>query len=280
MDDQVRVRLDLIERTRLNTLSCIFCGNTPTTKEHIFPEWSHEYLGPREATNAKMLVSAQHKDRTDFVFDLRMSGPLRDWQIKCVCGGLRKSCNNGWMRELENEVRPIMKPLILGDRTRLSPVHQKVIATWAVLKAILSHHPFIKRKKRKIFASTRVPQAEWSVWIGHYEHSERSARFVSRPFVLGPVGTEGRPAVPNCHASTQILNKLLVHVVNCVRPDFPYRWDFSRRGGRPLDGAILRIWPPTGQTIDWPLGPLSAPDVDVITDSLYRAIQRELASLK
>jgi hypothetical protein len=112
------------------------------------------------------MISIQHVDKTDFINDLRMSGPVRDWQIKCVCGGTNNSCNNGWMRGIENAANPIMTPLIRGDAALLSPADQTTIATWAVLKAMVVHHEFIPRKMRKKFATTRHPSPEWSVWIG------------------------------------------------------------------------------------------------------------------
>jgi hypothetical protein len=134
MKRAIRRRVNLIERTtRLDTQACIFCGSTKLTREHIFPRWTHAFLPPRSNSRATVRISVQHKDRTDLVDDLRLSGPLRDWQIKCVCGNYRGSCNNDWMSGIERLAQPIMEPMLRGERVRLSEADQKVIATWAIL---------------------------------------------------------------------------------------------------------------------------------------------------
>jgi hypothetical protein len=136
MDWPSRVRVKLISDHNMDTLSCIFCGRTPTTKEHIFSEWIHKHLGQRGHNVAYKRISVQHLDRSDFIRDIRFPGQIRDWQIKCVCGNDPKSCNNGWMRQLEEAADPVMTPLILGQSATLSPEDQKIIASWAVLKAV------------------------------------------------------------------------------------------------------------------------------------------------
>jgi hypothetical protein len=42
-------------------------------------------------------------------------GDIHDWKVKCVC----EPCNNGWMRELEEKVRPLITPLIQGKEHTL-----------------------------------------------------------------------------------------------------------------------------------------------------------------
>jgi len=273
MDYHVEVKLSLIEKTRRDTLTCIFCGATPTTREHVFSEWTHALMGPREKLRAQQFLSFQHPDRTDFTDDLRFPGPLRDWQIKCVC---ETKCNNGWMREIENAAIPVMTPLIGGQQTILSPADQKFIATWAVLKVTVAHHNFIPPVKRKQFASKREPQAEWSVWIGYCPGHEPSPAWDSRPFTLRKPKEPGGLGSPNCHASTLILNQLLIHVVN-IEKDFSLGWTFRGRGGSALTGNIIPIWPPTNISVHWPPRPLTEQDVDVVSSSLYWAIQRVIA---
>jgi hypothetical protein len=271
MDRHVQVKRWLIEKTHRDTQACIFCGGSPTTKEHVFSQWTHALMRPKEKLRAQQFIAFQHPDRTDFTGGLRLPGSLRDWQIKCVC---TTSCNNGWMREIENAAIPVMTPLIGGQQTILSPADQKSIATWAVLKAIVAHHNFIPRRKRKQFASKREPQAEWSLWIGYYPNHTPGPVWDSRPFPLGTNQREG-PASPNCHATTLILNQLLIHVVNFAEKDFSLV--FKGRDGSAPSGNIVPIWPPTNISVHWPPRPLTEQDVDVVSSSLYWAVQRAIA---
>jgi hypothetical protein len=163
-----RGRISFQEATR-----CIFCGEPELNWEHVFSRWTHRFLPPRSMK--KYLVSHvdSHIDRSDRLL-IKRAGDIRDWQIKCVC---ETRCNNGWMRRIENQARPIMFPLIeageilRGEKIRLTPHDQKTIATWAVLKAMVAefdpngwvttHHA-----QRKFFKQNLTPPAGWSVWIG------------------------------------------------------------------------------------------------------------------
>lgn len=46
-------------------------------------------------------------------------------------------CNNGWMADLERRAKPILLPLIDGERPLLTPAEQRVIAAWTYLKAVV-----------------------------------------------------------------------------------------------------------------------------------------------
>ena len=42
------------------------------------------------------------------------------------------------MKKIEDQARPIMIPLIVGHESRIYPADQAIIATWAVLKSMVS----------------------------------------------------------------------------------------------------------------------------------------------
>jgi hypothetical protein len=268
MDYHVQVKRGLIDKTKRDTQSCIFCGGTPTTKEHVFSEWTHALMGPKDQGPTKQFLAFERPDRTDFASDLRLRGPLRAWQIKCVC---EANCNNGWMRNIENAAIPVMTPLIRGQRTILSPADQKIIATWAALKTTVAHHNFVPPRKRKEFASTREPQTECYVWIGHCPNYELNTAWDSRPFTQRKPNEPVSPRSPNGYSSTLILNRLLIHVVNGIEN---LRLRFKSRDGRALTGNVIPIWPPTDMSVPWPQRPLTEHDVDVVSSSLYWTIQR------
>jgi hypothetical protein len=114
---------------------CIFCGSSgPLTLEHVYSKWTHRFLPPRAMKN----YSAMHVNSTVLKSDRTLvirPGDIRDWQIACVCGGSKNTCNNGWMREkIEEIARPIMAPLIegngflRGETTLIHPAQQRITA--------------------------------------------------------------------------------------------------------------------------------------------------------
>src|SRR5476649_2360549 len=84
---------------------CIFCGSTAKlTGEHVFSHWTHRFLPPRSMKKYQVMRSDSHLDRSDRRLVKRM-GDIRDWKVNCVC---EVTCNNGWMRHIENQARPVM----------------------------------------------------------------------------------------------------------------------------------------------------------------------------
>jgi hypothetical protein len=55
--------------------------------------------------------------------------------IGLVLNRVCQRCNNGWMRKLESETKPIMVPLIHGKRTTLTVANQTLLARWLIKTA-------------------------------------------------------------------------------------------------------------------------------------------------
>lgn len=111
-------------------IRCIFCGSPDLNWEHVYSCWTHKFLPPRAMKKYLLAHVDSHINRSDRTL-IKRQGDIRDWQIKCVC----EPCNNGWMRRIENQARPIMRPLIdatallKGETIQLTPHDQKIIAT-------------------------------------------------------------------------------------------------------------------------------------------------------
>lgn len=272
-----RVRL-IKQTTHLDTDSCVFCGSTNLSREHVFPRWMHSFMPPRTNRAATVRISVEHKDRIDLVDDLHLRGSLRDWQVKSVCANYRGCCNNEWMRDIEDQVRPIIEPMLRGERVRLSEADQKIIATWAILKVMVVHHRFVHHTQRKQMRARKEPPRQWNVWIAAYGGRTTDGHWLIRPLGLDPPGSRRRPnrrgAVPNAHATTQIVNNLLVHVVKLPMDDFGSQWRWVDHAGAPLRGTVLRIWPPTGHSAIWPQKALTAREAMIVADAVDVATRR------
>jgi hypothetical protein len=243
------------------------------TREHIFPRWLHAYL-PQQGGNATINVRMEYADRVDVLDDVTLNGPLRHWQIRCVCGNYRGSCNGDWMSKIEKSTQRVMEPMLLGERLRLSETDQKTIATWAVLKAIVVHHRFVHHMQRKEMRTRKEPPKGWSVWIARHEAGPLG-KWVSRPMTIDPADSRRRDgrkgAVANNHTSTQFLSEILIHVVKLPYLHFAEQWKWVNAQGHPISGALLRIWPPTGQSLVWPQKALTEVDALTVVESVYSA---------
>jgi hypothetical protein len=117
---------------------CIFCGTKLTrynkSKEHIISQWIMESL--------KFNKSKIYGKHTSFPSNPETIYNQREFDISSfVFGNICKFCNNGWMSELENS----MKPLLLGvldDRspTILSKEQCLLFSKWAYKTAIIINY--------------------------------------------------------------------------------------------------------------------------------------------
>lgn len=121
--------------------ACIFCQRAKPlvtiTKEHLFSRWvddvlTSELLGP---------------DRS---FERTVAGPdgvatSKSWPVEIVavieapvvCGSCEDGCNEGWMSDLDGQVKHILKPMMLGEPRAITPTEQLTIAVWAAMKAMV-----------------------------------------------------------------------------------------------------------------------------------------------
>lgn len=106
---------------------CIFCGKRPLTKEHIFPKWLAPYI-PKTMENYQNVKTIFHKDRADTAAKKRAGNP-HSWSVKCVC----KKCNNEWMGTLQERVKPILLPMIKGEKVKIEKADQHVMASWVAM---------------------------------------------------------------------------------------------------------------------------------------------------
>lgn len=284
----VRKRLKLLKFAKSrDTTACIFCGRNNVTKEHVFSRWTHKYMLPRQQKKATSVIGVETDDGVVESAEFKMPGEMRDWQIECVCGGGPTTCNNGWMRDLDNLAEPIMKPLILGDRATLGEADQKIIATWAILKVMVVHHRIVHHARRKQMRAVREPMAGWSVWIGNYHRQNYKLEWQSRPFPVLPNKTYAKRRSrnvslrgTNCVATTQIIKNLFIHVVYCPMEDFGTRWRFTNPQGGPLSGHLIRIWPTRWGHIFWPEKALTDADAFFAADAVYVGVKRIAKMIK
>jgi len=182
------------------------------------------------------------------------------------------------MSRLDKAAQAAMEPMLRGENVRLSEKDQKIIAAWAVLKVMVVHHRFVHHMQRKQMLEKREPPRQWSVWIAAFSGRTEDGHWLVRPLSFNVTGSKRRPnrtgAVPNSHATTQIIKNLLIRVVKLPMDDFVTHWRWNDHAGAPLRGVMLRIWPPTGHSLLWPQKPLTVREALIVADAVDNATRR------
>src|SRR5215831_10201446 len=144
------------------TRVCAFCQQTANlTGEHLFAEWVDKLL--TKSTSHYVFTDIDPKDSSV----RRFGGRHLDRTFKCVC----KNCNNGWMSDIDNEARDVLKDVILY-RARVSFLASGIrsIAKFTMKNALVAdymhHTPFFSERQRKQFKENRELLPGTHAWFG------------------------------------------------------------------------------------------------------------------
>lgn len=231
---------------------CVFCGAPKVTREHVLPAWLSAVLPGQ----GRFYLAEAHAAANGNV-QSQWSADRLDKTVKRVC----RECNQGWMSTLEQEAKPVLTPLIQGQR-RLVQGAQALIATWMIKTAMMcelgrlrpaqeftpaSHH-------RHVFEHQQPPPGS-CVWAGGYAGGKTVAVHQRLLRLHSSTGEA------SAFASTITLGALLLQAFWFW--DYPDGIEIQRGWGLP------QLWPnpaPAGLMLP-PDHPLSDHEVQQLADS-------------
>jgi hypothetical protein len=251
---------------------CIFCGRPGVTKEHIWADWLAPYL-PRGQINHERLSETAYQ--THVVQEIKkQSGSSQSGTVRVVC----RECNNGWMSALQNAAKPILVPLLKGERAALFKKAQNTLAAWTAMFTMVAE--FQSRTPRRVaipaahrrhLMDTRTVPSDWKIWVGCYERQSWPRVYVHNTL---PVSSEsgsvhqtddGLP-LPNTQTTTFVVGKLYVHVLSTA-----IRGGINRQ--RILMSSIAQLWPFKTSPVGWPRTPLTDDEAERIAMTYVRGAE-------
>jgi hypothetical protein len=221
---------------------CFFCSSNANSLEDAWPRWiTSQFKGCRPSE-----VQAE-----------RGGVSLKSWSVnqpelpvRCVC----KSCNNGWMSQLEVQAKPFLQPLLTGESRELDILGQTIVTRWSlktamVLEALDQAHKRaytqIERERLRSFGA--IPWRT-SVWLA--ASIEPSWFMSSKNSYLGAMDTQSILGMSITMAfAHMVLQVLTIRVPEAVGSKTQVTTDV-RRG--PWDKATIQIWPPQSTLVTWP----------------------------
>ncbi|MET7351556.1 hypothetical protein [Streptomyces mirabilis] len=109
--------------------TCVFCGDSPLTNEHVLPQWLKSAFEPSMLPRVRF-VKVTDTGARDHI------APLLNDQVKVVCA----NCNSGWMNDLEEGVRAFLPALIRGGLAILDPEEQHALTAWSLKTMLMYQH--------------------------------------------------------------------------------------------------------------------------------------------
>jgi hypothetical protein len=232
---------------------CIFCGAFGLSHEHMWADWLRAYI-PRDAVEHRTRSSRVHIDREEAQISRRAGDP-HSRRIRCVCA----PCNTGWMSQLQEETKPLLVPLLLGESTSLHRRAQTMLAAWVAMTIMVAEHVdqeqiAISDRERAWFREHRRAPPHWRIWIGAHQrqnygmYTHNTLAFTSEEDFQRSPGDLATTL--NTQTSTICLGQhLILHVMSSTAAwSIIRRWPLSPE----IAGGLTQIWPVRNRIVTWP----------------------------
>jgi hypothetical protein len=228
--------------------ACAFCLGTDVkiTGEHAWPSWIRTFLSP----GSKTVSFGRHEKQTK-------SWPSGRQDLGVAVNDVCQPCNEGWMSALETAAKPILGPMIQGNRVVLGIEQQNVLAMWAHKTAMVfdlitksSGSAFYRDEDRN--ASMRNGLSTLSrtfVWLGQLAVPYEASTIDYRMFVkiTGPdLRRDAEAFCSTISVGTCVLQVLTLRGLDDVERLRP---PFNSAFWSPL---TVSLWPIVSSALDWP----------------------------
>jgi hypothetical protein len=255
---------------------CIFCGDSPTTREHIWAAWLGQYIAKTKVNYTSGMVIV-NLDRTRQNSTKLWGGDPHGRRLQIVC----RPCNNQWMSALQTAAKPILIPLITGKSLVLTYERQKALAAWAAMSVICAEYFYPERAAtsvvdRRWFFKNRVPSDSMRIWIGDFNRQKWKAIWAhsslrisqqegKHPWTFHPDGTPR----PNTQTTTFVVGRLFIHTYSCPFPEILN----ADPAVRAVDQRLSQIWPPRHSFLAWPpADTLNDREADRLTGAIFQKL--------
>jgi hypothetical protein len=217
---------------------CIFCEqDRKRSREDVFPKWLHPLfplLGEAEYLRHLVTPSSDDEHR-------RPASGVFDVIVRDIC----TVCNNGWMSQLEQQVKPILTPMLLDQPRNLTASEQHTLATWATKTALtmqgakIGGDRFTPAADYHWFHDHRAPLPNAHIWLCRYGGQD------NWPLSVHQWGLTMRPpGAPVPQPSDPVNGYSIVYAIG---PVVFWLWGHSLTGGPYIEAAQTMPTSSSGQ---------------------------------
>ena len=164
---------------------CIFCGCTGVSKEHI---WESGWLRIfRKTLPIFQPWTLWCIERTKLKKEKTENRSAYSGTVKLVC----RPCNNEWMSQLQNDAKPILLPLMNGERRALNRREQTILSAWITMFVMVAEFQVpdkvaIQPDARQRFKEALQPPEGTAIWLGMYTRQKWHGIMIRSSIASGP----------------------------------------------------------------------------------------------
>lgn len=247
------------------------------SKEHIWAQWMRPYL-PKDAPTYSSVDVSVHKTH-ETRKEKRENRDAYSGTLKLVC----EPCNNGWMSRLQNAAKPILLPLMRGERVSLTPRARETLAAWITMFVMVSEFQrpdkvAFQASERELFMKTLKPPTNYAVWLGMYVREKWQGITTHCSIAVNSEADGVNATNPdgglrhNTQSMTVVVGKVYIHVLGSIFPEFARKQRLDR-AGLPL----ARLWPTGLKPFRWHSADLTEGDARAVSTALIDYYRRKKA---
>lgn len=249
---------------RVSKGRCGWCQQRGDSKEDIFSRWFDNDVLQNRGPNAVATLTRQTDHRNKTYSLSRIATKLTSVRGTC------EDCNNGWMSQMEKEVRPVLAPLMNGHARTLLEPDQLKIATWVAMKSIALDCDYrndpaglTSLYDRDTVRLAQRPPENWLVLIGSYNQEGRFRH--ACPY---KTWTTEEGMLSAQFLGTFLLNHVVLQVLG--RTGSQLKQSLELKPGGIHDRTRASIWPPRPDKLLWPLPEVM--DTEMYNESLTNVV--------
>lgn len=215
---------------------CFYCGCPATSREHAIPKWIPKHLKQTHLTLEH--VQAHHVVRRKMI-------AFADYAGYILC----EKCNHHALRPRENDVKPLLIPIMDGEDPRAFEANeQEILAGWGAkvaynLLAIERKRRGVPKAHRTYLLRHATPVRNCLVAYGRY--SAGGVRIFAGRARLTPHRGVPTDKIVFVHHATVAFGQVALRVYGIVNPQEGDRF-------RLPVGKLIQVWPPRDATAHWP----------------------------
>jgi hypothetical protein len=231
---------------------CILCGTVdhPTSKEDLLPEWMRRFAG--DTGGGKFTGTAHGRPYSE---------PRPPRITVKVCTG----CNQWMNRTFEETTRPLLLDMFAMRVNCLDSEQQHRLAAWAAktmtLRAAEANAPdwFMPRQELKRLRDAGNPSPDCRILVGTFGEARKRPRTLRDLQVARVSRIREATVTAMAYHSAFIFGPLVIEYLH-------QRVGYRFRSLAEAIGLVRRIWPASGQPIDWPVMPQITADTALSLD--------------
>ena len=247
---------------------CIFCAGSNLSKEHFWPNWMGSFFERTDHDkNVREVYESKEKQPHLPKKKINRPGRIISKKLRVVCA----SCNNGWMSNLEEKVKPTLLSILEKKALLLDRESMSNLSKWITMKVFIAEQSepetqLTSEEELYLFKKNLEIPNYLRIYIGRHNIICNSA-YYRQSCTLGKSKEDFDHCLAtgthrNTHAIVFLVGQLLVYVFGSRSINFGVVKTFSF-------SSLYPIFPSAPFEIQWnQLKPLNQNEISKITYAL------------